>query len=57
MKNYIYFSVIAAAILVILAMLSILSGTDSSAGVSIESHTLVNQHTREESLHDYEEND
>ena len=53
MKNYIYFSVIAAAIL---AILSILSGTDSSAGVSIENHTLVNQHTREESLHDDEEN-
>ena len=54
MENHIYFSAIAAAILV---MLSILPGTASSTGLGIESHTLVNQHTREESLHDYEEND
>ena len=54
MKNYIYFSVIIAALL---AMMSILSGTASSTGVNIESHTLVNQHTQEESNHEYKEND
>jgi hypothetical protein len=52
MRNYIYFSVIAAAIL---AMLSIFSGTAISTGASSESHTLVIRHTQEESHHEYKE--
>ena len=54
MKNHIYFSAIAAAILV---MLSLLSGKASSTGLGIESHTLVNQNPREESHHEHKEND